>query len=216
MDGVLIDSEGIYIEWLSDYARKKGYPMTEDVLVKTVGLSSEMSADYFDSVLGKGRGRRFWDGYLELCDTCSFDYSQILNPGVRDLLEQLKNSHLKIGLASASDRKDIEDMLEANDIGGYFDVVLSGAEFQESKPNPEIYLKAINELDVVPERCIVIEDSDYGIRAAKRAGVRVIAKEEKRFGFSQAEADIVVKNMAEAWAWIYPQILLDDTMENEM
>lgn len=216
MDGVLIDSEGIYIEWLSDYARKMGYSMTEEMLVKTVGLSSDMSADYFDSVLGKGLGRHFWYGYLELCDTCPFDYSQVLNPGVRDLLEQLKNSHLKIGLASASDRKDIEDMLEANDIGRYFDVVLSGAEFQESKPNPEIYLKAINELDVLPERCVVIEDSDYGIRAAKSAGAQVIAKEERRFGFSQAEADIVVKDMTEVWAWIFPRIFLNDIVENEM
>ena len=206
MDGVLIDSEGIYMGWLSDYAEKMGYHIPEEKLAKTVGLSSEMTARYFDSILGEETGSQFWYDYLKVSDSYPFDFRRALNPGVRELLKQVKDNQLKAGLASASDRKDIEDMLRQNGLQEFLDIVLSGAEFKKSKPDPEIYLTAIEQLNVLPERCVVIEDSDYGICAAKKAGAWVIAKEEKRFGFSQDGADVVVKDAAEAWKWISARI----------
>ena len=103
------------------------------------------------------------------------------------------------GLASVSDHKDIEMMLCSNNLEKYFDVVLSGADFVESKPNPEIYLAAAKKLGVLPETCMIIEDSEYGIESGKAAGAMVIAIEDTRFGFVQNRADYLVKNLEEIW-----------------
>ena len=71
----------------------------------------------------------------------------------------------------------------------YLDVIVSGEQFKESKPNPEIYQKTAELLGVLPEECIAIEDSTVGITAAHRAGVKVIALRDDRFDFDRSLAD---------------------------
>lgn len=81
-------------------------------------------------------------------------------------------------------------------------MILSGTDFVKSKPDPEIYLTAIEKVNSVPEECVIIEDSTYGIAAGKVAGATVIGIEERRFGFDQQEADYLVKDMNAAWSMI--------------
>lgn len=199
MDGVLIESEGVYLEWILNYSNMEGYNLSKEVLQKTIGLSSVMSAEYFDEILGKGKGQVFWNNFMEKSDSYPFDYKKALNPGALKLLIALKENNIKAGLASASDYREIDAMLDANNLRDYFDVVLSGADFAKSKPSPEIYLTAARKLNVSPECCIVIEDSPYGIEAGKHAGAMVIAIEENRFGFNQSKADYLVKSLNSVW-----------------
>lgn len=199
MDGVLIDSEGDYLEWIIGYAKKRGYDIPKEILKKTIGLSSSMIADFFMDLMGENAGKKFWYEFVEESYTYPFDYQKALNPGVKTLLQKLREHRILTGLASASDPKDIEMMLCANDLEKYFDVVLSGADFVESKPNPEIYLAAAEKLGVLPEACMIIEDSEYGIESGKAAGSTVIAVEDNRFGFEQNRADYLVRNLEEVW-----------------
>lgn len=84
----------------------------------------------------------------------------------------------------------------------FFDVILSGEDFENSKPDPEIYISAMKSLGVKKHDCIIIEDSDYGIEAGNKAGAFVIAKKDERFGFSQAKADLQVYDLLEAYRYI--------------
>lgn len=199
MDGVIIDSEAAYLDWITSYSEKRGYTISKEELQRTIGLSSSMIADTFDRLLGKGIGEKFWYEFVEESYTYPFDYQEALNPGIRALLQTLREHGIRIGLASASDRRDIDAMLCANRLGEYFDVILSGADFAESKPNPDIYVTAARKLGVLPVNCVVVEDSDYGIEAGKAAGATVIAIEDTRFGFDQRKADYLIKDMCEVW-----------------
>ncbi|HIU04089.1 MAG TPA: HAD-IA family hydrolase, partial [Candidatus Coprousia avicola] len=73
-----------------------------------------------------------------------------------------------------------------------FELIISGVDFTESKPSPEIYLHTIEKLGLPAEACCCIEDSVPGITAGKRAGLTVFAKREDRFGFSQDAADAIL------------------------
>lgn len=79
----------------------------------------------------------------------------------------------------------IEEVLNACGLSDAFEYVVSGEQFKESKPEPDIYLHALDLLGLPANRCCCVEDSVPGITAGKRAGLTVIAKREERFGFSQ-------------------------------
>ena len=78
---------------------------------------------------------------------------------------------------------------------GFFDVVLSGEEFKESKPNPEIYLTALKHLNVEVNQALIIEDSEKGIAAGVAAGVEVWAIKDNRFGMDQGAAKGLLDNL---------------------
>jgi beta-phosphoglucomutase-like phosphatase (HAD superfamily) len=81
---------------------------------------------------------------------------------------------IRIGLASSSDREDIDLCLEAAGLAGYFPVRASGDEVAEGKPAPDVYLLACRRLGVEPTGCIAIEDSHHGKAAALAAGLEVV------------------------------------------
>ena len=100
----------------------------------------------------------------------------------------MKSQGLKIGLASSSVKADIFRALEENRLQGFFDIVLSGEEFKESKPNPEIYLTALKQLYVQASRALIIVDSEKGIAAGVAADVEGWAIRDNRVGMDQSAA----------------------------
>jgi beta-phosphoglucomutase-like phosphatase (HAD superfamily) len=80
-----------------------------------------------------------------------------------------------LGLASSSNRGIIDLVLELADFGDAFRVTVSSEEIDRGKPAPDVYLEAARRLAVEPDRCVAIEDSSNGIRAADAAGMTVIA-----------------------------------------
>lgn len=90
---------------------------------------------------------------------------------------------------------DINQMLDTHQLRSYFDVILSGNDFKETKPNPEIYLTAMSELGVEATESLIIEDSKKGIQAGKSADATVWAIEDKRFGMNQDKADMKVESL---------------------
>ena len=98
---------------------------------------------------------------------------------------------------SSSPMDSIEEVLNACGLSDAFEYVVSGEQFKESKPEPDIYLHALDLLGLPANRCCCVEDSVPGITAGKRAGLTVIAKREERFGFSQDAADKIIDQLPE-------------------
>jgi len=94
--------------------------------------------------------------------------------GAIELLETL-HGKVKMGLASMNNCNVIMHMLRANDLERYFPVVLTAESISHSKPNPEIFLKTAQQLNTQPQRCVVLEDSVFGVKAAKAAGMGCVA-----------------------------------------
>ena len=97
-----------------------------------------------------------------------------LKPGLRELLAYLDEKGLKTAIASSTDERFVRFHLEHAALGHEFDAIICGDKVKESKPEPDIFLTALAELDVAAEECLVLEDSYNGITAAHRAGIRVV------------------------------------------
>ncbi len=127
----------------------------------------------------------------------------VLFDGARELLEELRGK-VKVGLASMNNRSVIMDLLQIKGLTACFDTVLTVEAVSHSKPDPEIFLKTAAQLDVLPERCVVLEDSLFGVKAAKSGQMGCIAVTTGVY--SKAElavenADLIVKTLKD------PQIL---------
>ena len=115
-------------------------------------------------------------------------------PHVRETLDYLKDKGYILALASSSKEYEIDNVLKRCDLKDYFKLIISGEVFKESKPNPEIYLTCIKRLNLEAKECVAIEDSEYGIEAAKKAGLICIAKRDDRFNYDQSKADYFIDN----------------------
>ena len=95
-----------------------------------------------------------------------------MKPGIRELLEALKDAGLKTAVASSTRKAVVEQELRDAGLRDFFDEVIGGDMLQRSKPAPDIYLMACGAIGTAPGDAYAIEDSHNGIRAAKAAGMR--------------------------------------------
>lgn len=197
MDGVLVDTERQYIEEERAFgAEVLGLALSDEELFGMVGGSHQ---DFRSSVVSWFARAGIVIDADEACERFGAwescrprDYRALLNPGVASTIAELRSRGVRTALASSSPMKNIRTVLAACGLDDLFEVVVSGEQFKQSKPNPEIYLHTLELLGLSAEVCCCVEDSVPGITAGKAAGLTVIAKREDRFGFSQADADYVI------------------------
>ncbi len=197
MDGVLVDTERQYIEEERAFgAEVLGLALSDEELFGMVGGSHQ---DFRSSVVSWFARAGIVIDADEACERFGAwescrprDYRALLNLGVASTIAELRSRGVRTALASSSPMKNIRTVLAACGLDDLFEVVVSGEQFKQSKPNPEIYLHTLELLGLSAEACCCVEDSVPGITAGKAAGLTVIAKREDRFGFSQADADYVI------------------------
>ena len=203
MDGVLVDSEAVYAYFVVEFFEHFNQKVDRKKLRKIAGADDynyyKILGDMWNPKKTSPEMKEFYDSHI-FHD--KLDFTKILNPHVRFMLEKLKEKGYKIGLASSSPMDVIMDMAISNKIDSYFDVIMSGCDLEKSKPDPMIYFEVMKRLQVHPEECIIIEDSNYGIQAGKASGAYVIAKEDHRFGFVQDVADYIASDLLDAYLQI--------------
>ena len=103
-------------------------------------------------------------------------YAPFLAPinGLENFLTSLKDAGIKMAMASSATMEDIDFILNKIPIRGDFEAIIDGSRVSKGKPNPQIFLKAAEELKARPEDCVVFEDSLAGIKAANAAGMKVV------------------------------------------
>ncbi len=94
--------------------------------------------------------------------------------GLIGFLDELKQNDIKIAIASSASVHDIDFVLDRIHVRDYFDVIIDGSQVSKGKPSPEIFLKAAEHLQMLPQNCAVIEDSVAGVKAGNGAGMKVI------------------------------------------
>ena len=194
MDGVIVDTEYFYREQQMRFFKKNGITVTYDDLNKQVGHSHPDYLRFLEYWWERGTGEKRPGAELaqmldeQTADT-PIDYAALLNPGVPETLDALRARGYRVALASSSHYVNIAQVLKACGLTGRFELIVSGEDFQESKPNPEIYLHTVAALGLPASACVAVEDSDVGITAACRAGLTVVAKREDRFALTQKGAD---------------------------
>ena len=199
MDGVIIDSEFEYLKQDFAFAKKKNPSITLPDLFGMVGSSREDAWSCMARAINNGQTwQELRDEFRADRDVYSeMDYRKIFRPEIPAILEQIHNMGLKLALASSTQMAIIERVLDENNIRSYFSVVVSGAQFKRSKPDPEIYNYTAAQLEVPESQCLVIEDSTFGITAASRAGMKIAALIDPRFSFDQSLADFRMNSLTE-------------------
>lgn len=198
MDGVLIDSEPVYLQYDLEFARTKNPAVTLDQLYGMVGSSREDAWGCMRRAVDNGQTwQELRDEFRQTDVFSRMDYREIFRPEARELLEDLQSLGYRLALASSTQMDIIQRVLRENGIYDYFEVIVTGAMFRRSKPDPEIYHYTAERLGVKERECVVIEDSTYGITAAKRAGMKVAALIDDRFQFDQSPADYRITSLSE-------------------
>lgn len=100
-------------------------------------------------------------------------YNHNLIPGIIELIKFIKSKKVKIALTTGSNKEQVDRVLKANKIKSYFNLIVSGKDFKESKPSPECYLNTLKKLKLKSSEVIVIEDSVAGIKSSKSANCKV-------------------------------------------
>ena len=174
LDGVLMDSEQRWNEAKEALVRETGGRWLEDAPRTMMGMSSpEWSAYLRDELavpmdagaINREIVRRMQDGYRSELP---------LLPGAGEAVRALAE-RWPLGLASSANREVIDLVLELAGFGDAFRVTVSSEEVERGKPAPDVYLKAARELGAAPARCVAVEDSSSGLRAAAAARMTVIA-----------------------------------------
>ncbi len=197
MDGVLLDSEPLHLMQIKDVSTSLGKTLSEDYLHSLIGRSLHDTWEETARRLGGNVSLAQYQERLREFPISSDMYKQALFPGVIELLQWLKQEGYVLALASSSTMKTIEKVLKACDIFEYFDIYLSGELFSRSKPDPQIYLETLSRLELSPNDCVIVEDSDAGIEAGRRAGICVIARKDERFSVDTKKANYQVHHTYE-------------------
>jgi HAD superfamily hydrolase (TIGR01509 family) len=195
MDGVLADTEPVYLGIIRDLFAWHGVVVPESRLETYVGVSSESMWTEIRREFGLRQT------VAELVRIEHEDQQRRLSElphlppvaGVEDLILALKAAGARLGVASSSSRAVIGLILERTGLARHFDTVVSGEDVARSKPAPDIFLAAAARLNAAPAGCVVIEDSTHGVRGAKAAGMRVIGYVNPNSGRQDVSgADLVV------------------------
>ena len=199
MDGVLIDSEVAYAKRLPLFFEKMGYPFEACYLDRLIGSSREEGNRIIvEMTNGEVEPNAMWEKWHTYLKDNPIDYKSIRVAGALELITHLKCNGYKVGLSSATEKENIISHMKECDLYEHFDAISSGHEVKRSKPFPDVYLKTMQTLGVQPHECIVIEDSYYGIKAAKAANVhKVYARKVKELKVDQSEADELIEDLCE-------------------
>ena len=199
MDGVLIDSEIVYLKGDLDFARTKNPAVRLEDLFGMVGSSREDAWSYMARAVNNGQTwQELRDEYRSSKDIFKeMDYRSIFRREVPGILRELKSMGLRLAVASSTQLDLVERVLRENQIDSFFELVVSGAQFKRSKPDPEIYHYTASHLGLSESQCLVIEDSTFGVTAASRAGMKIAALIDDRFNFDQSLADYRMKELGE-------------------
>lgn len=171
MDGVIFDTEIVYLKIWSEVFEKYGYQMTKEIYSSVLGTGRENVKKVFLKCFGNELPIN--NMYIEKDENLAKEIEKgiPLKPGVYEILTYLREKDFKIALATSAISKRAFKQLKQANIESFFDAVVCRDEVKETKPNPDIFLKAADKLMLKPEQCIVIEDSSAGIEAAFNAGM---------------------------------------------
>lgn len=175
MDGVLVDNSSIHLESFIIFCKKHKIEMNEEILKPYFGMGND---EIIPAIFGREMDKEEID---RLADEKEEVYRDIFiarikpHKGLVAMLDALKERGVKIAVGSSGISKNVNFVLEKCGISSYFDAIANGDMIKNAKPDPEVFLLASKLMGIEPKDCVVFEDSFAGVKAARSAGMKVIA-----------------------------------------
>lgn len=175
LDGTIVDSMWIWEQIDIDFLEERGHTLPEDLQKEIEGCSFTETAIYF-------KERFNLEEDIDTIKAIWIDMSKgfyaekiKLKKGIKELLDLFKEKNIPMGIATSNSRELAEDVLVNNGVRDYFQVLVTSCDVKKGKPEPDVFLKAAELMQVKPEDCLAFEDTHAGVIAGKKAGMDVIA-----------------------------------------
>lgn len=201
MDGVIVDTELYNMRRVYEYVQSQQPNAKLEDMYQNAGRVKEDVWTRIASVIGQNKGweetRADYEKNWKPNHPFEIPYKEIFREDTITILKWARENGMKTAVASSTAYEKVKEILTEVNVVPYLDLIISGEFFERSKPDPAIYLKTAELLEVSPEDCVAIEDSTVGITAANRAGMKVIALKDDRFGFDRSLADDVIDSLGD-------------------
>ena len=170
-DGVLVNTMEAHFACNQQALAEVGVPIDKAQFFFQAGMTGREQINYFVTKAGMSvdiekvynRKRELYESFI--------DKATVIECNLQ-MLQMLQTNGYPIAIASGSSHKSIDPVMER--FGIFADAVVTSADVNRGKPNPDLFLKAAEWLDLPPSNCIVIEDSEVGIEAAINAGMKAM------------------------------------------
>lgn len=174
MDGVIVDTNPYHKISLKQFCEKYGYHFTDEELIKRI--YGRTNNEWIANLFGKLSKERLLELGEEKEAMFRAIYKDVIEPvpGLESFLKKITHQKIPCAIGTSAPRSNVDFVLDNTGLQKYFPVILDQSHVEHGKPNPEIYLKTAQALNLPPAQTIVFEDSLSGIEAAQRAGARVV------------------------------------------
>ena len=194
LDGVIVSTDDCHYEAWKKMADEEGIYFDKTINNRLRGVSRMESLEI---VLERAEKEYSEEEKLQLAERKNGYYKEFITkltpndilPGAKENLEELRKNGIKIAIGSSS--KNTPVILKQIGLDNYFDAVSDGNNITNSKPDPEVFLKAADMLGIPYEECMIVEDADAGIEAGKRAGMKTVSVHGAK------GADIEIEDLSE-------------------
>lgn len=194
MDGVVVDSERYWPDLETERLFPEVVPNGDIDPEEVMGMNYREIYDYLAENYAVAVDR---DRHVELFEELAREiYGERASPmdGFEELLAELQASGIDVGLVTSAPHAWIDVVLERFGLEGRFDAVVSAETVPRGKPKPDVYRRALEELEADPDAAVAIEDSTTGARAAKAAGIRCLGYTGVHDGIDPEVVDAVVSD----------------------
>lgn len=181
MDGLVLDSEKTYVTAWQLAADALGKTLEQQDAEALFGKHADDVARLLGEILGPEFDRQHFFKIAETFWFLGLERDGMPKmPGIDDLIQILRQEGIPYALATNSDRHYAERCLAAAELDGVFDVFVTRDQVASGKPSPDLFLEASRQLELVPSSCLVLEDSETGLQAARAAGTHPILIQQRK------------------------------------
>ena len=200
-DGTLADTKHAVVTSFQKVLREIGCEVSDEFIARRIGIGARNTFRDALKAANITFDNKTLDELVKKKVEAQMDLTANINlfDGALDLLNSLYGK-VKIALATMNNRRVINKLLSEKDVRKYFDVVITVEDVLQPKPNPEIFLECAKKLKCRPEKCVVIEDSVFGVKAAKEAKMKCIAIPTGTYSreeLEDQEPELIVNSIAE-------------------
>ncbi len=205
MDGVICDTNPYHLKAWEKFAEKHQLNLEgKDLGYYIYGRTNRDALQLFIKDKAFANGNDFSNDQLnDLSEEKEALFREIyrdhveLTTGLKAFLEKLKSASIPMALASNAPISNIDFILDATNTRFYFDAVVDASQVTKGKPDPQIYLRSAEILNIAPEKCVVMEDSTVGVEAGQKAGMKVVGITTTHSREELDHTDLVVDNFEE-------------------
>lgn len=197
-DGTLADSKQAVVASFQKVFQENSVHVSDEFIVKRIGIGSRNLLIDALKASGVSFDERILQSLLKRKIEVEIGLSSMVKlfDGAVDVLKSVQD--LRTALASMNNRAVVEELLDRMHVRECFDVVVAAEDVKRAKPDPEIFLEAAKRLHCPPSECVVLEDSIFGVKAARLAGMKCAAVSSGSYSRGQLEAekpDLVIDSL---------------------